>query len=104
MEATIKLVGKRRVHPNEIVLLKADANYTEVLLEDGEQIIVSKTLKEMEKSFTGYTSFFRIHKSYMVNIEHVDSVQMNGGNNKVKLKNNMNAFISRPKRDAFIDL
>lgn len=103
MEATtIKLVGKRRVNPNEIVLLRADANYTEVLLEDGEQIIVSKTLKEMEKTFTAFSSFYRIHKSYMVNMEHVDSVQVNGGNNEVKLKNNMNAFISRRRKDAFI--
>ncbi|MGK0139841.1 MAG: two-component system LytT family response regulator, partial [Algoriphagus sp.] len=57
----IRLVGKRHVKPSEIVLLKADANYTEVSLEDGEMIIISKTLKEMEKTFTKF-AFFRTHK------------------------------------------
>lgn len=87
--------------PSDIILLRADANYTEVSLEDGEQIIISKTLKEMEKTFTNF-SFFRTHKSYMVNLEHISSIQMNGGVKMVRLKNNLNAEISRRRKDAFL--
>ncbi|MFT4734130.1 MAG: two-component system LytT family response regulator [Arcticibacterium sp.] len=98
----IRLVGKRHVKPSEIVLLKADANYTEVSLEDGEMIIISKTLKEMEKTFTKF-AFFRTHKSYMVNLDHIASIQVNGPMKKVKLKNNMDAEISRRRKGAFLD-
>jgi two-component system LytT family response regulator len=101
MQTEIRLVGKRHVKLSEIVLLKADANYTEVLLEDGEQIIISKTLKEMEKTFNNF-SFFRTHKSYMVNLDKITSIQMNGAVKTVRLKNNMNAEISRRRKDAFL--
>ncbi len=102
MKTEVRLVGKRHVKFSEIVLLKADANYTEVSLEDGEQIIVSKTLKEMEKTFNHF-SFFRTHKSYMVNLDKITSIQVNGGVKTVRLKNNLNAEISRRRKDAFMD-
>ena len=102
MKTEIRLVGKRHVKLCDIVLLKADANYTEVSMEDGEQIIISKTLKEMEKTFNCF-SFFRTHKSYMVNLDKIMSIQMNGAVKTVRLKNNMNAEISRRRKDAFLD-
>ncbi|MCR9065764.1 MAG: LytTR family transcriptional regulator [Cytophagales bacterium] len=104
MKNTIKLVGKKHVHPSDVVLLKADANYTEVTLKDGEQIIVSKTLKEMEKAFTNFSYFFRTHKSFMVNLNHVVSVQINGIGNKVRLNNDFDAQISRRKKEAFMNV
>ncbi|WP_341227298.1 LytTR family DNA-binding domain-containing protein [uncultured Arcticibacterium sp.] len=102
MTSEIRLIGKRHVKPSQIVRLKADANYTEISLEDGEQIIISKTLKEMEKTFTHF-SFFRTHKSYMINLDHIASIQMNGGTKTVRLINNLNAEISRRRKDAFLD-
>ncbi|MGR3810028.1 LytR/AlgR family response regulator transcription factor [Jiulongibacter sp. NS-SX5] len=104
MNNTIKLVGKKHVRPNDIVLLKADANYTEVMLRGGEQVIVSKTLKEMEKVFDKFSSFFRVHKSFMVNLDHVEGVQRNGVKTKVRLADNFDADISRRKKDAFLSV
>ena len=48
---TIKLAGKKKVNPAEVLFLKADVNYTEIFLQDGERFIVSKTLKELETIF-----------------------------------------------------
>lgn len=104
MNKTIRLVGKKRVSPNDIVLLKADANYTEVMLKGGEQVIVSKTLKEMEKAFTQFSSFFRTHKSFMVNLDHIEGVQLNGVKSEVRLIDNFNADISRRRKDAFLSI
>lgn len=101
MKSRIKLVGKKIVDTDSIVYLKADANYTEVHMNDGEKIIVSKTLKELEKRFLLYP-FFRVHKSYLVNMNKVKSIQLNGGA-KAKLTNNTFAEISRRRKDAFID-
>ncbi|SOE23116.1 LytTr DNA-binding domain-containing protein [Spirosomataceae bacterium TFI 002] len=101
MNSRIKLVGRKIVETNAIILLKADANYTEVHMKNGEKIIVSKTLKELEKKFIIFP-FFRCHKSYMVNMNQVESIQLNGGA-KAKLANNTYAEISRRRKDAFID-
>ena len=70
-------------------------------MKNGEKIIVSKTLKELEKKFIIFP-FFRCHKSYMVNMNQVESIQLNGGA-KAKLANNTYAEISRRRKDAFID-
>jgi two-component system LytT family response regulator len=75
---TIKLAGKKKVDPAEVLFLKADVNYTEIFLQDGERFIVSKTLKELEKSFANY-NFFRTHKSYMVNLKYVTGYQIHEG-------------------------
>lgn len=101
MNIKIKLVGKEIVDPASVIYLKADANYTEVHLQNGRTIIVSKTLKELEKTFENRL-FFRTHKSYMVNMKKVVSVQLNGGA-KAKLSNNISASISRRRKDAFLD-
>lgn len=101
MNIRIKLVGKEIVDPESVVYLKADANYTEVHMQSGKTIIVSKTLKELEKSFKS-TFFFRTHKSYMVNLKKVIGIQLNGGA-KAKLSNNISASISRRRKDAFLN-
>lgn len=99
----LKIVGKKYLKPNEIIRLKADANYTEISLTNGNQIIISKTLKELEKTFCTL-NFYRTHKSYMINLEHIDSVQINGeNNNNVTLKNNLKADISRRRKINFLN-
>lgn len=101
MKTKIRLVGKNEVEADSVILLKADANYTEVHLTNGSVIVVSKTLKQMAKTFSTY-SFFRIHKSFLVNMNRVESIQLNDGA-RAKLSNNTYAQISRRRKDAFID-
>ncbi len=100
MNIEIRLVGKKKVESHEIILLKANVNYTEVHFINGKKLIVSKTLKQMEEEFKSY-DFFRTHKSYMVNMEHVVGVRLNEGT-KVQLANNQTASISRRRKEAFL--
>ncbi len=101
MNVQIRLVGKKQVGSQDIIYLKADINYTEVHLKNGKKLIVSKTLKQMEQQFKTY-DFFRTHKSYMVNMDHVLSIRINDGV-KVQMTNNQEAEISRRRKDAFLD-
>ena len=62
--------GFEFVHVNNIVYLNAESNYTWVHLDSDRKYLVSKTLKEMS-SMIPFPQFFRSHKSYLVNINHV---------------------------------
>jgi two-component system LytT family response regulator len=112
METTLQIIAKSRKNVNrkklsvsykEVVLFKADVNYTEIYLENGEYMIVSKTLKEMEQRFAKNISFVRTHKSFMVNIAHVVSFQLNDGMT-IKLSNNEVANLSRRRKDDFLHM
>lgn len=102
--ARIQLIRKVNVSTQNVLYFKADANYTEVVLANGEKIIISKTLKELEKRFSGKEkyAFFRTHKSFMINLDHVVGYQLNDGL-KVRLSNQEEAVISRRRKDAFLE-
>lgn len=98
---SIKLAGKKKVNPSEVLFMKADVNYTEVFLEDGERFIVSKTLKELEKRFINY-NFFRTHKSYMVNLKYVTGYQIHEGL-LVRIHDEHCVSLSRRRKEVFLD-
>ena len=56
----------------DIVYLKADNNTTDIQLRNGKVVNAYKTLKHFEQTLPFY--FLRIHKSYIVNINHVSRI------------------------------
>ena len=87
---------------NEIVFLKAESNYTIIFLTKGRKITLCKTLKEVEKDFDN-PDFVRIHKSYLININHVQQyVKSEGGS--ILMSNNASICISRSKKELFFNL
>ena len=62
--------GYKLVKSNTIVYCESDVNYTTVYLLDGSKFILSKTLKKIEELLSD-DIFLRVHKSYLVNINHV---------------------------------
>lgn len=71
--------GFSMVHVNDISYLKAESNYTWVFLETKEKHLIAKTLKEIE-ALLNFPQYFRAHKSYLVNLNHVDKyVRGQGG-------------------------
>ncbi|MDV6168216.1 LytTR family DNA-binding domain-containing protein [Flavobacterium sp. DG1-102-2] len=57
---------------NDIVYLKADNNTTDFYLQNGRKLTAYKTLKHYETNLPFY--FFRIHNSYIVNINFVSRI------------------------------
>jgi two-component system LytT family response regulator len=55
---------------SEIIYLEADSNYTILHLQAGQKIISTKTLSEYEELLED-ASFFRIHKSTMINLRQL---------------------------------
>ena len=59
-----------------IIFLKAESNYTRIIMKNDEQHMVSRTLKSFEKAIRS-TSFVRIHQSYIINIDYLQSIEQN---------------------------
>ncbi|MCU0323934.1 MAG: LytTR family transcriptional regulator [Spirosomaceae bacterium] len=102
LRTIIPLAGKKKVQPSEVLYLKADVNYTEVYLNDGEVVIVSKTLKELEKRFCDH-NFFRTHKSFMVNMKYVTGFRINE-EMTVNVQDEHKVSLSRRRKDDFLKM
>lgn len=75
------------VELNLIVRCKADNNYTEFYMSNGQKILVGKTLKYFADMLKDY-QFLRVHQSHLVNLQYVkEYIKSDGGylllNNKV---------------------
>ncbi len=57
----------------DIIYIQSDNNYSTFFVADGKKIVVSKTLKSFEEKLKG-SHFLRVHQSYLVNLDHVQSV------------------------------
>jgi len=62
----------------EIVCIEAERTYSRLLLSDGVKYISSKALLHYEEMLNE-KSFFRIHKSYLINLRSVKSVHAGRG-------------------------
>lgn len=79
-----------------ILYCKADDNYTEIYLNNDKKILVSKTLKYFEEALSN-SSFARVHKSYLVNVnEVVKYVKGKGGS--VILSNGKEVMVSASRK------
>lgn len=81
---------------NDVIMLKSDKSYTTLYLTNEQQIVVSKTLKEVEKKFQ-FPQFFRVHNSYLINLTHVKEY-LKGLGGELIMSNGYTAAISRNKK------
>jgi two-component system LytT family response regulator len=85
-----------------IICCDSDNSYTTVHTIEGEKIIVSRTLKEYEEMLTEY-GFYRVHKSYLVNLLHIKRFdRVDGG--YVVLTNDLKIPVASRKRDEVLEL
>lgn len=92
----LPVVGKTiYVNVDDILYCKADSNYTEVHLKNDQKEMLSKKLKDLEAQ-TG-KSFFRVHNSYLVNINYIKEFVKNEGLYLV-LENGITIPVSRSKK------
>lgn len=70
--------GFEVIETENILYCQADDNYTHIFLTEGKTILVSKTLGFFEKQLVD-KGFFRIHKSYVININLIKSYHKGKG-------------------------
>lgn len=68
------------IETDQILFLKAEGAYTEIMMTNGKIITASKGLKKYEEILKDNRSFFRCHKSYIVNLRHIsEHIKSDGG-------------------------
>ena len=84
---------------NEVIYVKSEGNYTTVCT-DKKKLVISKNLKKIEDSYFSNLPFYRIHQSYIVNINHI--IEYN--NQEVVLSNKVTCPISHKKYQEFLSI
>jgi two-component system LytT family response regulator len=80
----------------DILYALSNGNYTTLILNHDSELVISKNLKHFEDRLNRY-NFLRIHKSCLVNLDHIDFlVKEQGG--AVIMKNGKSLPISRNNR------
>nr|WP_321237603.1 LytTR family DNA-binding domain-containing protein [uncultured Psychroserpens sp.] len=83
-----------------ILYCKADDNYTEIYLNNNKKKLVSKTLKYFEDALRD-SSFARVHKSYLVNVNEVKKY-VKGKGGSVVLSNGKEIMVSASKKSDLL--
>ncbi|TLP75877.1 LytR/AlgR family response regulator transcription factor [Maribacter sp. ACAM166] len=86
---------------DEILYAESDGNYSTIFLTDGQKILLTKKLKEVNELLPS-DSFFRIHNSYIVNLNKIKEFLKTDG--YVVLKSNHKIPVSRQKKSDFLDM
>lgn len=90
------------VNTSEIQFCQSENNYTWVHLNKGSKHLLAKTLKEFEETLPPQ-DFFRIHNSYLVNLNEINRfVREDGG--YVVMNNGTQITIARARREQFFAL
>lgn len=71
--------GFRMIDAEHIEFIEAEGNYTTLHLQDGGKVVVTKSIKDFELTLP-VEQFYRCHKSYLINLSHLESFSQNEGN------------------------
>ena len=97
-----------RIKEDEFLFCKSADNYIELFYVEGDDIkkeLFRNSLKNIESDFSGSNNLMRVHRSYLVNIRKVKSVDGNARGLKLKLEDTLPEVpISRPKHDEVLAL
>jgi two-component system, LytTR family, response regulator len=96
------LSGYRMERIDNIVYCQADENYTQIYTSSGESILVSRTLKAVEELLPA-AYFYRIHKSYLVNLNFVKEYTRAEGHH-IHLDNGVKLEVATRRQDEFMKL
>ena len=92
--------GFQVIDIQDIIYCEANGNYTNFHFANQQSICASKPIHEYEELLSD-CSFVRIHKSFVVNLEHIkEYVRGEGGS--VILSNGHEAEVSRRKKDMLM--
>jgi two-component system, LytTR family, response regulator len=84
---------------DDILYFEADGSYTHVITNK-EKYLVSKKIKEFHELLTNDSRFFRVHRSYLVNIQQIKKYSKRDGATLV-FENNKVIPVAREKKNEF---
>lgn len=86
-------------HPEEIIRLEGESNYTKFFFTNKKTLLASKTLKDFEEILTEH-GFIRIHKSHLINKKHVVNLT---GDGLLTMMDSSKVEISRRRKEEVLE-
>ena len=96
------LEGLEFIEVEKIAYCQSDSNYTRLYLENGESVMVSKTLKQVEAMLQEFP-FCRVHHSFLVHLVFIKKYLRGKGGNLV-LKNGETIPVARSRKEELLQL
>ncbi len=87
---------------SDIIHCESDGSYTIFHTVDGEQILVSKGLRDYDELLTDH-GFFRAHRSHLINLQHIKRFEKQEGG-QVVMTNDLRVPVSSRSRDKLMRL
>lgn len=94
--------GIEFIDVSKIIYCKSQNNYSHIYLVCGKEILISKTLKDVEAVLDSF-SFLRVHQSYLINPNYMQKYSRNDGGYLVMI-NGQHIPISNMKKKLIADL
>lgn len=88
------------IEPKDIVYLMAEGNYCHLYLENQKHILLTCKIKEMEMDLPA-KYFFRVHKSYIINVDKITSYLKN--DSYIQLNKTINVPLARSRKSEFLE-
>lgn len=86
----------------DIISLEAKGNYTMLYFTGKRKLLVCKTLRDMENQIRTGSQFVRVHRSYTINLNHLQKY-VKGKGGYVVMGNGAMINVSAGKKQNFLD-
>ncbi|MCP4312907.1 MAG: LytTR family transcriptional regulator [Bacteroidetes bacterium] len=83
----------------DILCCTARGRYTKILTISGKEFMLTRVLKEIESSLPG-KDFFRTHKSYLINLNHITHYH-NNNETPITLVNGLKIQLAKRRKQDF---
>lgn len=95
-------VSHKTLQLSDVIAVEALGAYSKIYLTNAQPITLSRNLKHFENRLPENEVFFRCHRSWIINLEHVASYNPRLGD--VFLKNDVVAKLSKKRQETFESL
>jgi two-component system LytT family response regulator len=96
--------GFQLINIDEIIRMQAEGSYTLFIMKGGEQLMVSKILKEYEALLQENETFVRVHRSHIINKKYIQKI-IRSRNPIIEMVDSTQIGLSASKKDLiFKDL
>jgi len=97
------LAGLQFINLDDLVRMEGDGNYCHFILKDKRKITISKKIGDAEELLKDNLSFFRAHKSHIVNLKFVEKY-IRGDGGEIIMEDGTSISLSRNKKEEFLEL
>ncbi|MEP5255582.1 MAG: LytTR family DNA-binding domain-containing protein [Winogradskyella arenosi] len=95
--------GIKFVNFDDIILFKADGMYTKVSIHNTSEILISKPLKHFETLLDKISTFYRPHRSYIINLKYIQEYSKKDGG-YIIMDNGETVSVSKDKKEEFLTI